>query len=525
MRSKIKRIFICLVGILLFNNVFAICDSCEYINNAFQICDMSSGQPDACYTAIYKNSLPITLEDYNGTFFSIRDNVVYLNNSNVSINIYEDNINKGQPLTFNITGNNVIKELNSIAYSAFGCNNGIDCLKDKYTYQPISVIGNGLLEIEKVNILKRDLDDNQYYKCWTYSLNFRESKRGNTSQSCITKLERINDRELLYNLYVPEDGFRLSDLQDITYNDADVRRGIDSLFYGVPGTTMNYSDLEVLYADSNPRWMSDIPELYSLNDTILPIEYNADEYRIPSYRVELISRFINSGIIVAKEPTTILEQITQDWGNKNIQTELPRSFTKTGSYLIGTKQDESTNNLDTVTVTQSDNIVFESTVAFDSNYHLSVDDITEDITDEQASREAAKTDKILVKLYDINMLDKDNKIVPMENGTYTIKIKLSDLLKKYNDYQVIYIDDDNKVELINAKEDGDYIVFNTTHLSKYGIVGLERTTKKLIDLNNQEIKNPKTADNMLTYGLVFFTLIVASITTIIRIKNIEKVEN
>ena len=524
MRNKIKRIFVCLVGILLFNNVFAICDSCDNINNAFQICDMSSGQPDACYTAIYKNSLPITLEDYNGTFFSIRDNVVYLNNSNVSINIYEDN-NKGQPLTFNITGNNVIKELNSIAYSDVVCRNAIVCLNDKYTYQPISVIGNGLLEIEKVNILKKDLDDNQYYKCWTYSLNFRESKRGNTSQSCITKLERINDREFLYNLYVPEDGFRLSDLQDITYNDADVRRGIDSLFYGVPATIVDYYDLPGLTADSNPRWMSDIPELYSLNDTDFPIAYNADEYRIPSYRVELIPRLINSGIIVAKEPTTTLVQITQGWGNENIQTELPRSFTKTGSYLIGTKQDESTNNLDTVTVTQSDNIVFESTVAFDSNYHLRVDDVTENLTNDEATMIEAKTDKTLLKLYDINMLDKDNNVVKMENGTYTIKIALSDLLKKYNDYEIVYISDE-KVELIPAKIEEGFIIFNTTHLSKYGVVGKEQTTKKMIDLSNSKVdKNPKTADNTLTYGLVFFTLLVASITTIIRIRSIERTDS
>ena len=120
------------------------------------------------------------------------------------------------------------------------------------------------------------------------------------------------------------------------------------------------------------------------------------------------------------------------------------------------------------------------------------------------------------------MLNKDNDVVKMKSGTYTIKIKLSDLLKKYNEYLIVYTNDTNEVELIPAKVVDEYIVFSTTHLSKYGILGVEKTTKKLIDLGTtQEIKNPKTADNTITYGLVLFTLMVASITTIIRIKKIS----
>ena len=169
-----------------------------------------------------------------------------------------------------------------------------------------------------------------------------------------------------------------------------------------------------------------------------------------------------------------------------------------------------------ITTTKTDNIVFESTEEFDPNYHLVVDDITEKITDVQSVNVQAKTDKVLVELYDIYMADENDNIVKMEDGTYTIKVELNDTLKKYEDYQVIYISDDNTVELIDAKVDGNYVVFNTTHLSKYGIVGKE------IRKTGNIITNPQTADSVVTYALALIALAVAVALVVLRIKKIKK---
>ena len=122
----------------------------------------------------------------------------------------------------------------------------------------------------------------------------------------------------------------------------------------------------------------------------------------------------------------------------------------------------------------------------------------------------------LLELYDIYMADENDNIVDMGNGTYKIKIELNDTLKKYEEYQVIYISEDNTVELIDAKVDGNYVVFNTTHLSKYGIVGSE------IRKTGNIITNPKTADSVVTYGLILGALLITAGMVLFRIRKLRK---
>ena len=81
MVSKLKFLFILFIGLLLFSNVNARCDSCDDAFQAFEICDMSSGQPNNCYIAELVNIESYELKDINGEYFSIRDNIIYLNNS------------------------------------------------------------------------------------------------------------------------------------------------------------------------------------------------------------------------------------------------------------------------------------------------------------------------------------------------------------------------------------------------------------------------------------------------------------
>ena len=60
----------------------------------------------------------------------------------------------------------------------------------------------------------------------------------------------------------------------------------------------------------------------------------------------------------------------------------------------------------------------------------------------------------------------------------------------YSKYEVVYILDDEIKETIEAKVENGYIVFETSHLSHYGIVAIEE---------NNNIVNPKTNDDIVMY--------------------------
>lgn len=78
-------------------------------------------------------------------------------------------------------------------------------------------------------------------------------------------------------------------------------------------------------------------------------------------------------------------------------------------------------------------------------------------------------DKNVKFIADINVL-KDNEIVHISGTKMKIKIALPEELKGYNTYSVVYILNDEIKETIPATLQDGYIVFETTHLSEYGII-------------------------------------------------------
>ncbi len=83
--------------------------------------------------------------------------------------------------------------------------------------------------------------------------------------------------------------------------------------------------------------------------------------------------------------------------------------------------------------------------------------------------------KDIKEAYDID-LTANGENVTVFNGTYTVKILLTDELKTYNNLQIIYITSDGTIEVHDTYIDGDYLVFTTTHFSTYYLMG-----DKLID--------------------------------------------
>lgn len=95
-------------------------------------------------------------------------------------------------------------------------------------------------------------------------------------------------------------------------------------------------------------------------------------------------------------------------------------------------------------------------------------------------------DKNVKFIADINVLDGDNNVVKINDTKMKIRIALPDDLKGYNKYEVAYILNGEIKETIPATVENGYIVFETAHLSQYGIIATN---------TGNETKSPQTGDN------------------------------
>ena len=102
-----------------------------------------------------------------------------------------------------------------------------------------------------------------------------------------------------------------------------------------------------------------------------------------------------------------------------------------------------------------------------------------------------------------------------------IKIALPEDLKGFGKYEVVYISNDEIKETIPATVEDGYIVFETSHLSQYGIIATKVEEKT--EQTKNETNNPKTGDNIAVYISVF-AVAVAGITAtmIIKKRNLNK---
>lgn len=124
---------------------------------------------------------------------------------------------------------------------------------------------------------------------------------------------------------------------------------------------------------------------------------------------------------------------------------------------------------DTVKVIESNDGIkgsIEFAEGVDSDYKLIINNV--DVNKGLA-------DKNVKFIADINVL-KDNEIVQISGTKMKIRIALPEELKGYNTYSVVYILNNEIKETIPATLQDGYIVFETTHLSEYGIVATNTNT-------------------------------------------------
>ena len=118
-------------------------------------------------------------------------------------------------------------------------------------------------------------------------------------------------------------------------------------------------------------------------------------------------------------------------------------------------------------------------------------------------------DKNVKFVADINVLDGNNNVVKISDTKMKIRIALPEDLKGYDKYEVVYIVNDEIKETLPATVENGYIVFETNHLSQYGIIATNTgngttspktgdttspKTGKTTSLKTGDTTSPKTSD-------------------------------
>ena len=90
-----------------------------------------------------------------------------------------------------------------------------------------------------------------------------------------------------------------------------------------------------------------------------------------------------------------------------------------------------------------------------------------------------------------------------------IKIALPEELKGYNKYEVVYILNGEIKETLPATIEEGCLVFETTHLSEYGVIAE--------NVKEETINNPKTGDNI-GIAIALFTIATLGLATTIKMR-------
>ena len=137
------------------------------------------------------------------------------------------------------------------------------------------------------------------------------------------------------------------------------------------------------------------------------------------------------------------------------------TFYKTVTLYAGWEKDTSITK-EPMTVTSTGDIQGSVEVELLNDGDYSLDLIQMPITDALAAENVKY-------LLGINLLD-DQEIVQINGVTVKVKLALPEELKDYDSYEVVYVKDGKITERLACTVEDGYVVFNTSHLSEYGIV-------------------------------------------------------
>lgn len=175
--------------------------------------------------------------------------------------------------------------------------------------------------------------------------------------------------------------------------------------------------------------------------------------------------------------------------------------------------------------TNNEKVIFESEEAIRNDLSLKVTEKTEDeikkgtekVTEAYKDNKKVKEVK-LINLYEIDVLNGDGRIEKLEDGKFTIAIAIPESEQKYDAYKVVYFDEKGKlVETLEAKLVDGKVVFTTSHLSTYGVVGYNNVTETPTETKPE--KNPGTAD--INLALIIGAIVISAAGVVITSKKIS----
>ncbi|MFR3483811.1 MAG: LPXTG cell wall anchor domain-containing protein [Clostridia bacterium] len=148
----------------------------------------------------------------------------------------------------------------------------------------------------------------------------------------------------------------------------------------------------------------------------------------------------------------------------------------------------------------------------------------------------------LLSIYEISVR-KDGKALEIKDNPMTVKIPMNDHLKGYKYYQAVYLGD--PLERFDAVVEGDFLVFKTTHLSQYAILGSNtpfETSEKPTDPTtptdptdptdpakpeqpgkpSEKTESPQTGDNSNMFLLVALLFASGGVLTVLGVTDKRK---
>ena len=275
--------------------------------------------------------------------------------------------------------------------------------------------------------------------------------------------------------------------------------------YVYNGKTVLNSDKKI-YEGMTLEFEENYELLKEINN--LPDEYNLEDYVLVQAvdYTKMTSVYVTESWIKQHIDTDFVISLDEGFGIiKYVKaTEEEKAPETTGDT---TKKEE--NQLET------DNVILISEDKVNKKYELKEENLKDQ---EVATKVADSIEQALVSLYDVSVYN-GKKLVSMKNGKYTIKIKLDSDIDKYENYQIIYVNDNGEIEeYIDGVIEGDYIVFETSHLSQYGVIAnpvIEET-----ELEITPVKDNSTLVNIFKISiLVVFILGAGFLITFLIIKS------
>lgn len=219
---------------------------------------------------------------------------------------------------------------------------------------------------------------------------------------------------------------------------------------------------------------------------------------------------------------------TEAFSKVNVQITSGSFNNDVMKYIANTCTINKTNGMYNVTenkILESNNekVMFESESPLNNKYMLAVKEVANDTKTsieknvEKAYKDNNKIkDATVIDVYDINITDGTN-IISMEKGNFTISIAIAKNMQKYDIYKVAYIDENGNIkELLDASLVDGNIVFTTSHLSTYAIIGYNSTaindnTNTTNKTTTNNVKNPSTNDINLPLILLVLVLSLSGI--------------